>query len=65
MSATITLAPSAANFRAMPAPKPEPAPVTTAVLPSSRIAPASVFPRPILPRIAATRKPLELPAAGR
>ena len=38
MSATITRAPSAANFRAIPAPKPDPAPVTIAVLPSSLMA---------------------------
>ena len=39
MSAIITAAPSAMNLRAIPAPKPEAPPVTSAVLPSSRIAP--------------------------
>ena len=37
-SAIITRAPSARNFRAIPAPKPEAPPVTSAVLPSSRMA---------------------------
>src|SRR5688572_29266915 len=37
MSAIITRAPSSRNFRAIPAPKPEAPPVTSAVLPSSRM----------------------------
>ncbi len=40
MSATSTLAPSAANRLAMPSPKPKPAPVTIATLPSSRMPPS-------------------------
>ena len=44
MSAIITRAPSAWNFAAIPAPKPEAPPVTSAVLFSSRMAIPSRYP---------------------
>src|SRR5690625_111313 len=59
MSARITRAPSAANFSAVARPIPEPAPVTSAVLPSSRPANSTSFPWLVL-----TLSTLGTPAAA-